>query len=56
MTPQVANSGKPDLGALLKEVLASQGSSKLPVFEELMAVIVSCSQQMKGKEQAPLAL
>lgn len=37
-------------------MLASQGSSNLPVFEELMAVIVSCSQQMKGREQAPLAL
>lgn len=32
------------------------GSSNLPVFEELMAMIVSCSQQMKGREQAPLAL
>lgn len=51
-----ANSGRPDLGALLTGVLASQGSSNLPVFEELMAVIVSCSQQMKGREQAPLAL
>lgn len=48
MTPRTASSGRPDLGALLAGMLASQGSSNLPVFEELMAVIVSCSQHMKG--------
>lgn len=33
-----------------------QAPAALPGFEELMAVMVSRSQQMKGREQAPWAL
>lgn len=52
----IASLGRQGLAALLVGMLASQGSSDLPGFEELMAVTVSRSQQMKGREQAPWVL
>lgn len=51
----VASSGTPDLGAFSRGKLP-KALPVLPAFEELMAVIVSCSKQMKGREQALVPL